>query len=130
MHAACRLAAKNGCVSAYLHAGPAPGLGRMGALLALESGGPPLEGAKRSAVEELGRQLAMHAVAMKPPYLDRTSGVAWRGRGCSSRQWDSTCALQYTRRQATRKYSLPRPRVPVPVVAPAPCSHIRQLTDA
>lgn len=71
----CRLAAKNGCVSAYLHAGPAPGLGRMGALLALESGGPPLEGADRSAVEELGRQLAMHAVAMKPPYLDRSSGV-------------------------------------------------------
>lgn len=77
-----RLAAENGVVSVYLHAGPAPGLGRMGALLAIESKGPPLEGAARSSVEELGRHLAMHAVAMKPPYLDRTSGalnvVVWR----------------------------------------------------
>ena len=35
----CRLAADSGVVSAYLHAGPAPALGRMGALLALEASG-------------------------------------------------------------------------------------------
>jgi hypothetical protein len=34
-----RLAAENGVVSAYLHAGPAPSLGRMGSLLTLESSG-------------------------------------------------------------------------------------------
>jgi len=43
MQAACtpdrRLAADSGIVSAYLHAGPAPALGRMGALLALEASG-------------------------------------------------------------------------------------------
>ena len=76
-----RLAAQNGCVSAYLHAGPSAELGRMGALLVLESEGPPLKGAARSATEELGRQLAMHAVAMKPPYLDRASGAPRGGWG-------------------------------------------------
>lgn len=42
---ACRLDAQAGVVASYLHASPAPGLGRMGALVRLESASGRLEGA-------------------------------------------------------------------------------------
>ena len=42
---ACRLGAGAGVVASYLHASPAPGLGRMGALVRLESASGRLEGA-------------------------------------------------------------------------------------
>ena len=42
---ACHLGAGTGVVASYLHASPAPGLGRMGALVRLESASGRLEGA-------------------------------------------------------------------------------------
>ena len=62
-----RLEVKNGAVLAYVHNALAPGLGKIGVLLALESTG---DAGKLGA---LGRQLAMHVAAAKPDYLDVAS---------------------------------------------------------
>ena len=37
--------------------------------------GGSLAGSARDAMAELGHQLAMHVVAMKPPYVSRTEGT-------------------------------------------------------
>ncbi|HXZ00876.1 MAG TPA: translation elongation factor Ts [Stellaceae bacterium] len=62
-----RLEVENGAVLAYVHNALAPGLGRIGVLVALESAG---DGEKLGA---LGKQLAMHVAAAKPDYLDVAS---------------------------------------------------------
>ncbi len=62
-----RLEVKNGVVLSYVHNALAPGLGKIGVLLALESTG---DAAKLAA---LGKQLAMHVAAAKPDYLDIAS---------------------------------------------------------
>jgi elongation factor Ts len=62
-----RLEVKNGAVLGYVHNALAPGLGKIGVLVALDSTG---EAAKLGA---LGRQLAMHVAAAKPDYLDVAS---------------------------------------------------------
>ena len=54
------LAVGNGVVSTYMHNTAAPGLGKIGVLVALESSG----GAE--ALDEFGRQLAMHVAAANP----------------------------------------------------------------
>jgi len=59
-----RLEVKNGQVLAYVHNALAPGLGKIGVLVALESGG---DGEKLGT---LGKQLAMHVAAARPDYLD------------------------------------------------------------
>ena len=63
-----RLAVGKGHVASYVHNSLAPGLGKIGVLVALESE------ATGEAVETLGRQLAMHVAAANPQYLD-TSAV-------------------------------------------------------
>jgi len=62
-----RLEVKNGAVVGYVHNALAPGLGKIGVLVALDSTG---DAAKLGA---LGRQLAMHVAAAKPDYLDVAS---------------------------------------------------------
>jgi len=59
-----RLAVKAGVVASYVHNSLAPGLGRIGVLVALESD------AAEGALTALGRQLAMHVAAASPLYLD------------------------------------------------------------
>jgi len=59
-----RLAVGKGLVASYVHNSLAPGLGKIGVLVALESE------AGGEAVETLGRQLAMHVAAANPLYLD------------------------------------------------------------
>lgn len=62
-----RLAVKEGGVFSYMHNTLAPGLGKIGVVVALESA------ADRSALADLGRQLAMHVAAAAPLYLDIAS---------------------------------------------------------
>ena len=62
-----RLAVGKGHVASYVHNSLAPGLGKIGVLVALESE------ASGEAVETLGRQLAMHVAAANPQYLDTGS---------------------------------------------------------
>jgi len=59
-----RLAVGNGVVASYVHNSLAPGLGKIGVLVALESE------AATDALAALGRQLAMHVAAANPQYLD------------------------------------------------------------
>jgi elongation factor Ts len=62
-----RLAIGNGVVASYMHNSLAPGLGKIGVLVALESE------AASDALAALGRQLAMHVAAANPQYLDVAS---------------------------------------------------------
>jgi elongation factor Ts len=59
-----RLAVGQGLVASYMHNSLAPGLGKIGVLVALESE------AAGEAPGALGRQLAMHVAAANPLYLD------------------------------------------------------------
>ncbi len=58
-----RLTVKSGVVASYLHNQTAPGLGRIGVLVALESAAP------QDKLAALGRQLAMHVASAKPEAL-------------------------------------------------------------
>ena len=58
-----RLTVKEGVVSSYVHSAVAPGLGKIGILVALESTG---DAAK---LEGLGKQIAMHIAAARPDAL-------------------------------------------------------------
>jgi elongation factor Ts len=62
-----RLAVGEGLVASYMHNSLAPGLGKIGVLVALEST------AGGEALAALGRQLAMHVAAASPLYLDSAS---------------------------------------------------------
>jgi len=64
---ATRITVKNGVVIAYVHSPLAPGIGKIGALVALESGAEP------GKLASLGRQLAMHVAAASPTALDIAS---------------------------------------------------------
>ncbi|HJU18408.1 MAG TPA: translation elongation factor Ts [Stellaceae bacterium] len=59
-----RLAVSEGLVASYVHNTLAPGLGKIGVIVALESQAPP------EALAALGKQLAMHVAAASPLYLD------------------------------------------------------------
>jgi elongation factor Ts len=61
---AAHLAVERGIVASYVHNSLAPGLGKIGVLVALESA------AEGEAIATLGRQLAMQVAAAKPLYLD------------------------------------------------------------
>ena len=54
------LSVEAGVVASYVHSAVAPGLGKIGVLVALESTGD------KEALEALGRQLAMHVAASNP----------------------------------------------------------------
>ena len=62
-----RLEVKNGVVISYVHGALAPGLGKIGVLVALESTG---DHGKLAAV---GKELAMHVAAANPQFLDVAS---------------------------------------------------------
>src|SRR5829696_7892375 len=62
---AARLAVERGVVASYVHNSLAPGLGKIGVLVALESE------ASGEALATLVRQLAMHVAAASPQYLDQ-----------------------------------------------------------
>ncbi|MEZ5919691.1 MAG: translation elongation factor Ts [Alphaproteobacteria bacterium] len=62
-----RLSVSEGIISAYVHGALAEGLGRIGVLVALESG------ASEDALQELGKQIAMHVAAANPQFLDVNS---------------------------------------------------------
>jgi elongation factor Ts len=52
-----------GAVASYVHSASAPGLGRIGVLVALESAAPP------EALLGIGRKLAMHIAAASPQWV-------------------------------------------------------------
>jgi elongation factor Ts len=58
------LAVGEGVVASYVHNQVAPGLGRIGVLVGLESSGKP------EVLADFGRQLAMHVAAASPVALD------------------------------------------------------------
>ena len=62
-----RITTTNGVVVPYVHSALAAGIGKIGALVALESG------ADAGALQAVGRQLAMHVAAANPSYLDTAS---------------------------------------------------------
>lgn len=57
------LSVSQGVVAQYIHNSTAPGLGKIGVLVALESAAPA------DKLNELGRQIAMHVAAAKPDAL-------------------------------------------------------------
>ena len=59
-----RLSVPNGAVASYVHSAVGDGMGRIGVLVALESGGD------KGAVDAIGRQLAMHVAAASPQWLE------------------------------------------------------------
>ena len=61
---AARLEVKTGVVASYMHNALAPGLGKIGVLVGLESTG------NADALNALGRQIAMHIAAANPQALD------------------------------------------------------------
>ena len=61
---ATHLSAANGAVASYMHNAIAPGLGKIGVIVALESSGKPED------VKALGRQVAMHIAFANPQSLD------------------------------------------------------------
>ncbi|TMW67039.1 hypothetical protein Poli38472_012155 [Pythium oligandrum] len=60
-----------GAVCSYLHNIAAPGLGRAGALVALQYASSSATPEQVQEIETLGKRLAMHIVAAKPKYLSR-----------------------------------------------------------
>ncbi len=58
------LAVKNGTMASYIHNQLAPGLGKIGVIVALESTGDP------EALRSFGRQVAMHIAAANPQAID------------------------------------------------------------
>ncbi len=59
------LSVNEGIVASYVHSATAPGLGKIGVLVALET---PSDDVK---IPELGKQIAMHVAAAKPEALNR-----------------------------------------------------------
>lgn len=61
------LEVRNGYVASYMHNSIAPGLGKIGVLVALESSAP------QDKLEAVGKQIAMHVAAASPRSLDAAS---------------------------------------------------------
>jgi elongation factor Ts len=61
---AAALSVSQGVVTSYIHTAAAPGIGKIGVLVALESTGD------KAKLEALGKQLAMHVAAAKPDALN------------------------------------------------------------
>jgi elongation factor Ts len=58
------LSVRHGAVASYMHAAVAPGLGKIGVLVAIEGS------SEISVLETLGRQIGMHVAASRPDALD------------------------------------------------------------
>jgi elongation factor Ts len=67
-----KLSVKDGIVAGYVHSAVAPGLGKIGVLVALESTGD------KAKLADLGKQVAMHIAAANPLFLniDSVDGAA------------------------------------------------------
>ena len=61
---AAHLSASNGVVASYMHNTIAPGLGKIGVIVALESSGKP------EVLKSFGRQIAMHIAAANPQAVE------------------------------------------------------------
>src|SRR3954471_3938576 len=75
------LEVEKGVIVSYVHNAAAPGLGKIGVLVALESG------AERADLEALGKQLAMHIAAANPLALrgeDLDAGLVERERAIAA----------------------------------------------
>ncbi len=57
---AATISVKNGAVASYVHSAVAPGLGKIGVIVGLESSGNP------EKLAQIGRQVAMHVAAANP----------------------------------------------------------------
>ncbi len=80
---AANMSVEEGVVSSYIHNALAPGLGKIGVLVALESTGDP------AALDGFGKQLAMHVAAAKPQSVSRDdmdSAVVERERAIFAEQ--------------------------------------------
>ncbi len=64
---ATQVSVKEGIVASYMHNAIAPGIGKIGVLVALESK------ADVSKLQALGKQIAMHIAAARPEFLDASS---------------------------------------------------------
>ena len=64
---ACVLTVSRGVVATYVHNALKPGLGKIGVLVAVESG------SELEALETLGRQVGMHVAATRPEALETTA---------------------------------------------------------
>ncbi len=64
---AAQLSVNEGIIASYVHNAAAPGLGKIGVLVAMESAGDV------ARLNELGRQIAMHVAASNPLSLNRES---------------------------------------------------------
>lgn len=64
---------EDGTICSYLHNVAAPGLGRAGALVALQFPSAGVSDAQAKEIQSLGHRLAMHIVAAKPKYLSRAT---------------------------------------------------------
>lgn len=62
---------EQGTICSYLHNVAASGLGRAGALVALQFPSATASAEQKEAVQQLGHRLAMHIVAAKPKFLSR-----------------------------------------------------------
>ncbi|KAF1317437.1 Translation elongation factor ts, partial [Globisporangium splendens] len=62
---------EEGTICSYLHNVAAPGLGRAGALVALQYPAAGVSEVQAKEIHTLGHRLAMHIVAAKPKYLSR-----------------------------------------------------------
>ena len=62
-----QLSVKDGVVATYVHNATAPGMGKIGVLVALESTGDA------GKLQAIGKQIAMHVAAANPQSLDITS---------------------------------------------------------
>jgi elongation factor Ts len=58
------LSVPQGAVASYMHTAVAPGLGKIGVLVAIEGG------SEQAVLETLGRQVGMHVAAARPEALD------------------------------------------------------------
>ncbi len=67
-----KLSVKDGIVAGYVHSAAAPGLGKIGVLVALESTGD------KAKLADVGKQIAMHIAAANPLFLniDSVDGAA------------------------------------------------------
>lgn len=59
------LSVDQGIVASYIHSAAAPGLGKIGVLVALKSAG------NQAKLQEVGKQIAMHIAAARPEALNR-----------------------------------------------------------
>ncbi len=62
-----KLSVSQGAVVGYVHSALAEGLGKIGVLVALESG------ADEATLQAVGKQVAMHVAAANPQFLDKSS---------------------------------------------------------